>query len=93
MTSFYFPQFEHKVFWRYLSRLNEFRGQCVDYYIEKWEICKLIFEDLNDEYRGHVEAMYPKGLDIYSLRLLMKFGISLSLWLMTLGSMTILEKL
>mgnify|MGYP007039572376 CR=1 FL=1 len=51
MASFYFPQFEHKIFWRCLSKLNEFRAKCVDHYFEKWEIYLVIFEDLNDEYR------------------------------------------
>jgi len=63
MASFYFPQFEHEIFWQYLSRLNEFRAQCVDYCFEKWEIYQVIFESLNDEYRGLVETVYREGLD------------------------------
>ena len=63
MASFYFPQFEHEIFWQYLSRLNEFRAQCVDYCFEKWKICQVIFEGLNDEHRGYVETMCPRGLD------------------------------
>ena len=63
MASFYFSQFVHEIFWRYLSRLNEFRAQCVDYCFKKWKICQVIFESLHDEYRGHVETIYPGGLD------------------------------
>ena len=77
MASFYFPQFEHEIFWQYLSRLNEFRAQCIDYCFEKWKICPVIFEGLNDEYRGHVETAYLGGLDFYSLGLLMRFAVSL----------------
>ena len=63
MTSFYFPQLEYEIFWRYFNRLNELRAQCVDCCFEKWEICQVIFEGLNYEYRDHVETMYPEGLD------------------------------
>jgi len=62
MESFYFSQFKHEVFWQYLNRLSEFCAQCVDYCIEKWKICQVIFESLNNEYRGHFETMYPEGL-------------------------------
>ena len=62
MASFYFPQLEHEVFWRYLSRLNDFRTQCIDRYFEKWKIFQVIFKGLNDEYYGQVEIMYPGGL-------------------------------
>ena len=62
MAVFYFPQYEHEIFWRYLSRLNEFHDQYVDHYFEKWKICEVIFDGLNNDYRGHVETMYPKGL-------------------------------
>ena len=57
MESFYFPQFAHEIFWQYSSRLNEFHTQCVDYCFEKWEICLVIFEGLNDEYMGHLKTM------------------------------------
>ena len=76
MASFYFHQFAHEIFWQYLSRLNEFHTQCVDYYFEKWKIYQVIFEGLNDEYRAMLR-LYAEGVWIvYSLRLKMRFGIS-----------------
>ena len=39
-----------------------FCPQCVNYWFEKSKICQVIFEGLNDEYRGHVKTMYPGGL-------------------------------
>jgi len=77
MASFYFLEFEQEIFWRYLSRLNEFHAQCVDYCFEKWKICQVIFEGLNDECKGYAETMCPGVWIAFSQGLLMRFEVSL----------------
>ena len=56
MASFYFPQFEHEVFWRYYYRLGDFVG--FGHGIEQWEMCNVIYDGLNAETRDIVESMY-----------------------------------
>ena len=61
MPVFSFPQYEHKPFWCYLSRLNDYRAQLLQTF-EKQEICEVIVLGLNSEFCGHVESMCPGGL-------------------------------
>jgi len=42
MAIFYLPQFEHEPFWRYLSRLNDYRAQYVLFEYAKWKICDVV---------------------------------------------------
>lgn len=60
MASFQFPQFEHEIFWKYFSRFNDFCAQ-LNFSFEKWELCQVIYEGLNTEFRDHVQSMYPGG--------------------------------
>jgi len=62
MTIFYFPQFEKRIFWQYLSRLNDFRAPCIDHCFEKWKICQMIIVGLDEEYWVHVRTRYLGGL-------------------------------
>ena len=61
MPVFNFPQFEHELFWSYLSWLNDYRAQLHQYF-EKWKICDVIVLGLNAEFKGIVEFMCPGGL-------------------------------
>ena len=56
-----FPQYEHEPFWRYLSRLNDYRAQLLETF-QKWKICEAIVLGLNAEFRGIVESMCLGGL-------------------------------
>jgi len=48
MTIFQFCQFEHELFWRYLSRLRAFVAHC-DYCVGKWEILDIFDEGVKGE--------------------------------------------
>jgi len=52
---------EHEPFWRYLSRLNDYRAQ-LNHRFQKWKICKVIAVGLNVESRCYVESISPEGL-------------------------------
>ncbi|CAO2817447.1 unnamed protein product [Amaranthus hypochondriacus] len=55
MTSFYLPQFEHEIFWRYLYRIGDFVGP--NHGIEQWDMCQCVYNGLNHETREIVESM------------------------------------
>ena len=56
MPVFSFPQYEHELFWSYLSQLNDYRAQLHQTF-EKWKICEVIVLGLNAEFRSIVESM------------------------------------
>jgi len=56
MAAFDFPQFEHKLFWRYLSKLNDYLVQ-LNQTFEKWESCEVSVVGLNFESRGYVKSI------------------------------------
>ncbi|XP_019107903.2 uncharacterized protein LOC109136351 [Beta vulgaris subsp. vulgaris] len=55
MAIFSLPRYEYEVFWRYYWRLGDSLG--CDHSFEKWEICDVMFESLNEETRKMVESM------------------------------------
>ena len=56
MTIFYFPQYEHELFWRYFKRLNIFLAQ-YGYYVGKWKILDIVDEGVNSKTRA-ILVMY-----------------------------------
>jgi len=60
MLVFHFPQFEHKPFWSYLSRLNNYRAQLNHHFRKKK--CEDIVLGLNSASRSYVESICHGGL-------------------------------
>ena len=88
MAIFYFPQYEHEIFWRYLSRLNDFCAQFVDrYFLKSGKLVKGSLRVLVMNIGITLRRCTPGVWDICSQRLLVKFEISLNIWLMRPGSM------
>jgi len=46
MVIFHFPQFEHELFWQYLSKVNDYHAQYVHFTYERWEICDAVLEEI-----------------------------------------------
>jgi len=91
MAIFHF-QHEQEIFWRYLSRLNDFScSMC--WYFENWEIRQVIFEGVNSKYRGHIETMCLGFWWVCFLNIMVKSGTSLNIRLMTTGSIKMLERI
>jgi len=49
MVVFHFSRFEHEPFWKYLSRLSDYRAQNVHSTYEKWEICDVVLKGIIHE--------------------------------------------
>jgi len=62
MAIFYLHQFEHKPFWQYLSRLNDYHAQYMHFMYEKWKICNVVVEGITHEARATLESMCYGGL-------------------------------
>ena len=61
MPVFHFPQYEHELFWSYLSRLNDYCAQ-LNHIFEKWKIYEVIAVGLNVESRSYVASICSGGL-------------------------------
>ena len=46
MSSFHFPQYEHKLFWRYYERLHGFLAHS-SYFLGKWELLDTVYKGVN----------------------------------------------
>lgn len=53
-----FLQYEGEVFWRYMERLKDFLARFINHHLEKWEVCQIIYEGVNDETRCIIESMF-----------------------------------
>ena len=54
MVIFYFPQFEHELFWRHFKLLHIFLGQS-GYFVGIWKILNIVDEDVSSETRTLLE--------------------------------------
>ena len=54
MSGFHFPQYEHKLFWRYYDCLHAFITHCA-YCLEKWELLDTVYMGVNCETRALLE--------------------------------------
>ncbi len=55
MASLLCRQFKHETFWRYYWRLGDSLPH--DHDLEMWNVCKMMYDGLNDETRDQVEIM------------------------------------
>ena len=62
MAIFHLPQFEHRPFWQYLSRFNDYCAQCVHFMYENWKICNVTLEGTTQGTRAILESMCYGGL-------------------------------
>jgi len=57
----HFLQLEKESFWKCFERFKLLLAQCPDHGLERWQLCQIIYEDLDQSTRTMVESMCQGG--------------------------------